>query len=312
MFAPAGPEPIVAIKAGKCKVEPHRDEAKRAAGKLWITPQKDRGEVIVVKKDDVNHFQWRSREMPCAVDPNIDTMVFPGDAEFQRTSTGRDEDRVYILQFKAQEDRRFFFWMQDADDSNDKELVEKLNKALNGDGADLGASLRALRNNPAPAPAGQAPLSLDNIQDVFASLDMPAAAPAPAGSVDSDALARSLAAAMSSQQQRVSLGDVATGDAVDASGVLNDSSVVQRLLEHLPESQRNVDELKTLIRAPQFRQALSQLTSALLTPENYASILANFGLEAAPLTGDPVQSFLDAITKAVEKDGDGDAKMDDA
>ena len=112
--------------------------------------------------------------MPCAVDPNIDTMVFPGDAEFQRTSTGRDEDRVYILQFKAQEDRRFFFWMQDADDSNDKELVEKLNKALNGDGADLGASLRALRNNPAPAPAGQAPLSLDNIQDVFASLDMPA------------------------------------------------------------------------------------------------------------------------------------------
>ena len=72
--------------------------------------------------------------------------------------------------------------MQDADDSQDKELVEKLNKALNGDGADLGASLRALRNNPAPAPAGQAPLSLDNIQDVFASLDMPAAAPAAAAS----------------------------------------------------------------------------------------------------------------------------------
>ena len=217
---------------------------------------------------------------------------------------------MYILQFKAQEDRRFFFWMQDADDSQDKELVEKLNKALNGDGADLGASLRALRNNPAPAPAGQAPLSLDNIQDVFASLDMPAA-PAP-GSVDSDALARSLAAAMSSSSQRVGLGDVATGDAVDASGVLNDQTVVDRLLQHLPESQRNVDELKTLISAPQFRQALSQLTSALLTPENYASILANFGLEAAPLTGDPVQSFLDAITKAVEKDGDGDAKMDDA
>ena len=99
---------------------------------------------------------------------------------------------------------------------------------------------------------------------------------------------------------------------VDASGVLNDQSVVDRLLTHLPESQRNVDELKTLIRAPQFRQALSQLTSALLTPENYASILANFALEAAPLTGDPVQSFLHAITKAVEKDGDGDAKMDDA
>ena len=88
MFAAPGPEPVVAIKMGKCAVEPHRDEAKRAAGKLWITPSQDKGEVIIVKKDDVNHFQWRSREMPCAVDPAIDTMVFPGDANFVKTSTG--------------------------------------------------------------------------------------------------------------------------------------------------------------------------------------------------------------------------------
>jgi len=312
MFAAPGPEPVVAIKMGKCAVEPHRDEAKRAAGKLWITPSQDKGEVIIVKKDDVNHFQWRSREMPCAVDPAIDTMVFPGDANFVKTSTGTDKDRVYILQFKAQEDRRFFFWMQDADDSNDEVLVEKLNKTLNGDGADLGASLRALRANPATAvQPGQTPLSLGNLQDVFASLDMPAAPAA----VDSDALARSLAAAMQQQTTRVGLGDVATGDAVDASGVLQDQTVVDRLLQHLPESQRNVGELATLVRAPQFRQALSQLTSALLTPDNYASILANFGLEAQQVSSDPVQGFLDAILAAVAKekgDGDGDAKMDDA
>ena len=53
------------------------------------------------------------------------------DAEFQRTSTGRDEDRVYILQFKAQEDRRFFFWMQDADDDSNG-AIEKLSPLLNG------------------------------------------------------------------------------------------------------------------------------------------------------------------------------------
>jgi len=48
------------------------------------------GEVIIVKKDDINHFQWRSRDMPYEVDPALDHTVFPGDATFEKTGTGRE------------------------------------------------------------------------------------------------------------------------------------------------------------------------------------------------------------------------------
>ena len=90
--------------------------------------------------------------------------------------------------------------------------------------------------------------------------------------------------------------------------------MVARLLEHLPESQRSKAELASLMRAPQFRQALGQLTQALLTPENYNSVCANFGIDPAkaPLSGDPIECFLGAILNSVDEDKDGDATMEDA
>ena len=131
-----------------------------------------------------------------------------------------------------------------------------------------------------------------------------------------------MAGAMASASApRLTLGAVATGDAVDGSGVLDDDATVDRLLQHLPEAQRNRAELVSLVRAPQFRQALGQLTSALLTPDNYASILANFGLSPAdaPFSNDPVASFLGAIlnsaattTTPPEAKDDGDTPMEDA
>lgn len=314
------PEALVTIKMGKCAIEPQGE-------KFLITPEKHRGEVRVVKVEDIPHFQWRSRET-LDVDPQMDHMVFPGDAEFTKvdTKSGKD-DRVYLLQFKAQESRRFFFWMQNKDASDDDELVEKLQQALAGtaDGESaLGAMLRGLQQQapqqaPAAADGGAPGLSLENLQDVFSNLNMP---PAAGGALSSEALARAMAGAMAGAgAPRLTLGAVASGDALDASGVLDDAATVERLLAHLPESQRNAEELRTLIRAPQFRQALGQLTSALLTPDNYASILANFGISAedAPFSADPVASFLGAILKssgpaepADAEAKDGDVDMADA
>ena len=110
------PEALVTIKMGKCAIEPQGE-------KFLITPEKHRGEVRVVKVEDIPHFQWRSRET-LDVDPQMDHMVFPGDAEFTKvdTKSGKD-DRVYLLQFKAQESRRFFFWMQNKDASDDLSLI---------------------------------------------------------------------------------------------------------------------------------------------------------------------------------------------
>ena len=55
-------------------------------------------------------------------------MIFPGDAQFIKVVTGRPADRVYMLQF--QNNRRFFFWLQDKDDKDDAELTAKLNECV--------------------------------------------------------------------------------------------------------------------------------------------------------------------------------------
>ena len=194
------PEALVTIKMGKCAIEPQGE-------KFLITPEKHRGEVRVVKVEDIPHFQWRSRET-LDVDPQMDHMVFPGDAEFTKvdTKSGKD-DRVYLLQFKAQESRRFFFWMQNKDASDDDELVEKLQQALAGtaDGESaLGAMLRGLQQQapqqaPAAADGGAPGLSLENLQDVFSNLNMP---PAAAGAAAAGAAPGSKAAASSAVSAR--------------------------------------------------------------------------------------------------------------
>ncbi|KAJ1455114.1 hypothetical protein M885DRAFT_223198 [Pelagophyceae sp. CCMP2097] len=146
-----------------------------------------------------------------------------------------------------------------------------------GQGGELSRVLRNLRNEApaAAAAAGAQQLSLDQLQSVMSNLGMPPGAAAP-GAVSSDALARALQAM--TPLQGLSLTDVANGDDVTAAAIFDDDDTVARLLEHLPEDQRTRSELHGIIRAPQFRQALGQLTRALQTPENYESIVANFGL----------------------------------
>ena len=70
------------------------------------------------------HLQWRVRGGGNAVVEDL--LVFPNNQEFKKVETGRAEDRVYLLQFKASS-RRFFFWMQEASKEGDAELCKKLN-----------------------------------------------------------------------------------------------------------------------------------------------------------------------------------------
>merc|ERR1719473_401921 len=93
-------------------------------------------------------------------------------------------------------------------------------------------------------------------------------------------------------------------DEVLRSGVLDDPAVQARLLPLLPEEQRNPDELRSLVRSPQFQQALGSLSSALHTPDNFNSVFANFGL-------DPADGAQALAGDAEAKDEGGDAKMDD-
>ncbi|KAJ8598779.1 hypothetical protein CTAYLR_010556 [Chrysophaeum taylorii] len=310
-------EPIVRFKAGKCETEA------RSGGKVWVMPTPRRGEVQLVRVDSLMHFQWRDRTT-LAVDASCDHMVFPGDAKFEKIDTGRD-DRVYVLQFRENTARRFFFWMQAKDASDDDALVARLNAAMNGDApapapaGQLGNVLRRFQEG--AEPSGPGAITLEGLQSVMQNLGMPPQArqqrqPEPASQpVSSEALQRAMTGAL---PPPLSLADVLAPEAIDASGILEDEAAVARLLDHLPEPQRSRDELRAVARRPQFRQALAQLASALRTPDNFASIFANFGIEPSTTpTPDPVRAFLDAIMHtnqpdAAERDDDGDDKMGDA
>lgn len=112
------------------------------------------------------------------------------------------------------------------------------------------------------------------------------------------------------------LTELATSDAVEESGILEDKDVVARLMEYLPEGQRTEEMLRENLRSPQVQQALHSLTMALVgdssddgeggSMESYHSIIANFQLDAedgaaAMASGNPIQAFLDCLLANMEK-----------
>lgn len=119
-------EPLAKLNAGRMEAAPIPSKP----GKFMITPMVGKGVLQLVKDDQLTRFQWKDR-ISNVVDQEINHMIFPGDADFIKVNTGRAEDRVYMLQFTSNTSRRYFFWLQSKDDSNDEESVRKINEAMN-------------------------------------------------------------------------------------------------------------------------------------------------------------------------------------
>jgi hypothetical protein len=88
-----------------------------------VTADVRKGKISLVKKDDLLHFQWLSRLTGEIED---DRIIFPHEASFKRVKTGRDNDRVYLLNLTG--NQRFMYWFQDKESSKDKETVDKINE----------------------------------------------------------------------------------------------------------------------------------------------------------------------------------------
>uniref|UniRef100_K3XBB6 Uncharacterized protein n=1 Tax=Globisporangium ultimum (strain ATCC 200006 / CBS 805.95 / DAOM BR144) TaxID=431595 RepID=K3XBB6_GLOUD len=118
----AGRNELVSFNAGKMVVKP------TANGKFLITPDLKKGKICLSRGDDqLLHFQWMDRQSGTSPE---DFIIFPDDASFSKVDTGREGDRVFLLQYKNSS-RRFFFWMQNKDSSRDDELVKKVNDCMN-------------------------------------------------------------------------------------------------------------------------------------------------------------------------------------
>ena len=102
--AGAGSTAAVEIKCGKCFCT-ELDGGK----KLKVSPDSTRKGVLILEKDRLGqmvHLRWKDRTTNAVED---DYLIFAGVQTIERVDTGREGDRVFLLEYKTGK-RRFFFW----------------------------------------------------------------------------------------------------------------------------------------------------------------------------------------------------------
>ncbi|KAJ1723908.1 hypothetical protein LPJ53_001761 [Coemansia erecta] len=92
----------------------------------WVRPDTTKGVCYIKRSSDgIPRFGWRNRETNRDSDELI---LLPGDFSLEKVA--QSADRVYMLKFKSSAQRNFY-WMQEADASNDDKLIRAANALLN-------------------------------------------------------------------------------------------------------------------------------------------------------------------------------------
>ncbi|GAA5800643.1 hypothetical protein HPULCUR_006079 [Helicostylum pulchrum] len=105
----------------------------------------------------------------------------------------------------------------------------------------------------------------------------------------------------------ISLSEVLTSQSLTP--LLNDPEMCASLFPFLPEgSERSAEEVRQVVRSPQFSQALQSLSAALATGQ-LGPLLSQLGLD--PSAGNSVESFLIAVGEQAKQKKNDDAMDED-
>jgi len=121
-------KPILSFKAGKMTA------AIQSNGKYLVSPDQRRGTISLSWQPSSSSssstsssssnagmlkFEWTDRRTRTTVDSHT---IFPEDnVTYTKVDTGRQKDRVYLLQYGTNTDRLFFYWIQDKEEGNEDE-----------------------------------------------------------------------------------------------------------------------------------------------------------------------------------------------
>ena len=120
-------EAIISFKAGKCILS-----QRQSNGKFTVTPDKRRGTLSLSKSSDgLMNLRWSDRSTGILEDHRS---IVPGEVTFKKCRTGRENDRVYLLQF-TQAQQPLMFWMQEKSSEKDLENASKVNEYANNPAA---------------------------------------------------------------------------------------------------------------------------------------------------------------------------------
>ena len=120
-------EAIISFKAGKCILS-----QRQSNGKFTVTPDKRRGTLSLSKSSDgLMNLRWSDRSTGILEDHRS---IVPGEVTFKKCRTGRESDRVYLLQF-TQAQQPLMFWMQEKSSEKDLDNASKINEYANNPAA---------------------------------------------------------------------------------------------------------------------------------------------------------------------------------
>lgn len=264
-------------------------------GKM-VHPDTRKGTVYIYKSEDgLTHFCWKDRTSGELVD---DLIIFPDDADFSRVSqctTGR----VYLMKFRSSS-RRFFCWMQDANDEKDKVNCKKVNELLNGPVApapETPVTSRTTEAKPATTTPGTTPATTSS---------------GAAGGLSSVKLQEMLDAVSSGQgKESVTPANVITKDVVDT--LLKCPDTVSKLEQHLPDQLKgNKEALRQTLNSPQFQQGL-QLFSTAFKSGQLGPVMKSLGFTDSAgnaAAGGDFEAFVKAVAEATTPAAKGDVQED--
>lgn len=273
-----------------------------------VVPDTRKGLVRVARGDEgLLHFQWLNRTSNVV---EIDQIILPDEAIFEKVQ--QTSGRVYILKFK-EDDRKFFFWMQEPKADGDSQICSSVNYFINrpieeGDEVETSTALQmseasdgavGIEVSSRDANAGEPVLSNEALSG---NLD-PSAGPVQLA--DLQRILSSLEGNISAAEDTgPSLGDILKPELVLP--LLEQFSLEERLAPYLPEGTWTCEAFLELLQSPQFRQQVEAFSYVLRTGQ---IDLTQFGIDPSKYNF-TVASFLEALDDAVVKNPETGGAID--
>lgn len=259
---------LVEIKMGKLDWD----------GKKCV-PDTRKGTLKILANGANHTVEWHDREKKKMIDQHH----VARDAYLTKVKKVKD-GRVYCLRYTRTEDRHFF-WMQDKDEKQDVELVTKFNTELK-------------TTLPEGAVGAGAPAAPAQTAGGATGTGAAASSGAPMTNEQMQSQLMAMLAQMGQQNQqrqnegpKVMVNHILTRE--NMTTLLDDSELVQELLGHLPDSQREVTDLVETIACPQLGQNMSALSQAIFS-DQLPLLMQMLGV-SPPGQGDPMEELCKAL-----------------
>lgn len=279
-------EPLFEFRAGKMLMDGAR-----------VVPDSRKGLVRIGRGEEgLVHFQWVDRVQNVVED---DQIIFPDEAMFENVK--QSSDRVYILKFRT-DDRKFFFWMQEPQADNDTQLCASVNFYLN-------QPLEFLGEEASDASVPQQ-ISEDIAEDDISSRAGNLVGPSMGAEAISEVTSSGPVKLVDLQRILNNIGSTDdTGDPDAGFGLgdilkpelilplINDLPLEQQLASYLPEGRWTPEDLLELLQSPQFRQQVDSFSYVLRTGQ---IDLSQFGIDPSKYRF-TVLSFLEALEDSVSR-----------